>query len=791
MHLLRFPEPATGMAPKVLQQEWRSLYPCKSSLSRKKVFPSFTEELLWQNLFRNPAEWCDNRRDKVSQNHPDFRHKGTGEPLWLKSRYNPPWVDACLHSLQPGQLSGSAGYGIIRLCEEGNLEMALDALLHMDDKCVELSELVYYSLLKICNKTKSVDYALKVKAHLFQRSKLNGFIGDYLVVTLARCGAVEDSCQVFRSLSKQTVFSWTAIISAYASCGKGREALGMYREMWETGIAPDRFTISCILKALSTRSNLHEGRKIHAYAEKSGFTLDVHVGSTLLSFYGKCSSLLETECLFRGLSVCNIVSWNSMLSAYVEHNEGEKALLTYRQMVAESIGADQRSFVISLQACCSLVQKEGTLWPKNLIAEIGRSFHADLSKQGFTSDVFINNTLISLYTKCGCIQEAENVFCKMSECNITSWNEILAAYLDQGECERVLQLYNFMQSESVGSDEWTLVLVLQACWTLSDNESCPSDSDLRVEIPWLEIGRALHADAEVKNLSSHLYVGNSLVNIYRKCGEVKEAERVFQIMSERDTITWNALLSTYTDHECHQEKAFQLYMQMEVSGQSPDDVTLTCLLQACSGRGSPDYCKIIHFLIVSLGYDFSLLLLNTLIHAYGCCASMVDAEATFFRLATCDVASWNALIAGHALNGNCLGSLQCFQVMQNSCTKPDGITFVSLIFACSHAGLVDLAFEFLSLMGNCGLAIEKKHFGSLLDLLGRAGDFHDLESILWRMPLHPDATLWSSLLGACHLHNHLLLAKEAFCIAVLEQPEETNPFILMGNIYAKSELHQA
>ncbi|KAI5065501.1 hypothetical protein GOP47_0020196 [Adiantum capillus-veneris] len=687
---------------------------------------------------------------------------------------------------------GQDGHEIRQLCEEGDLQKAFAALSLMDREGTVPPEPVYYSLLKACNKRKSLDHARRVQAHLVHhRLELTGFFGEYLVVTLAKCGAIDESFEAFHRLHYQTVFSWTAIISAYSSCGKGPEALGMYKEMRRKGVGPDEVTISSVLKACSTIPDLDEGRIIFADAVKYGFDLDLHVGNTLLSLYGKCGYSLEAEFVFSRLFVCNTISWNTMLSTYVEHGSGEKALLLFRQMQAEHVKPDQRTFVITLQACCVLTKEDTfSTESRSVLADFGWALHADLSKHGLAPDIFINNTLISLYAKCEHLREACHLFCEMLECNTESWNEVLAAHVEKGSCAKALQLYRLMHSEGVCANQWTFVLVLQACWTLAAQESYPSIGELGTKLlPWLDIGEALHADAEVKNLTSNLFVGNSLVKMYGKCRKVKEAEKVFALLSKRDIVSWNSMLSTYVDHVGCEDKALELYLQMEARGQAPDDITFGSLLRACSGRGSSDLCRVVHYMAISSGLDGIPLLLNTLIHAYGCCASMEDAQATFYRLPKHGIVSWNALIAGYALNGDGKRSMESFQKMQEACIIPDGITFISLFFACSHAGFVDKAVEFLDYMGNQGIVLDRKHFGSLVDLLGRAGDFKSLESILWKMPLHPDATLWSSLLGACQMHNNLKLAREAFTTASFEQPEETNTYVMMGNIYAKDGLH--
>eukprot|EP00250_Pteridium_aquilinum_P028185 c36723_g1_i1 orf=274-1146(+) len=234
------------------------------------------------------------------------------------------------------------------LCRKGQLDKALDFLFHMD---TSPSDNTYMHLLKACSKSKAPNQVKRVHAHLIRhRTHFTGFLGGYLVLTLAKCGAIADAYCISDSLPSRTVFTWTALIFAYAEYGRGREALLMHQKMVEDNVEPNSYTFVSLFKACGTIPDLNKGKELHALAGRLGFIVNnVHVGTALLSMYEKCGAVDKAEEVFAALSERNVVSWNVMLSVYVEQCQGEKALLLYRQMQMGGTSADDRTLLFAIQ----------------------------------------------------------------------------------------------------------------------------------------------------------------------------------------------------------------------------------------------------------------------------------------------------------------------------------------------------------------------------------------------------------------------------------------------------------
>eukprot|EP00250_Pteridium_aquilinum_P021974 c25273_g4_i2 orf=1-831(+) len=274
--------------------------------------------------------------------------------------------------------------------------------------------------------------------------------------------------------------------------------------------------------------------------------------------------------------------------------------------------------------------------------------------------------------------------------------------------------------------------------------------------------------------------------MYGKCGAVAEAEAVFDALSQQNIVSCNAMLSAHVQHG-QEEKALQLYRQMQKQCEIMDEITFTCLLQACSVTGSLDMCEHLHFSIVSAGYDSILFVAATLVCAYGSCASMVNVHSFFNGLSKPDIGVWNACIDGHAREGNASASEYMFESLTFVGIKPDKVTFTSMISACSHTGLSAKGLEYFESMSReYGIDRDLKHYGSMLDLLGRAGQLERVQDMLRRMPILPDLNIWLALLGACHTHRNLEMAAHAFNHAVLLHPEDSAAYVFISNIYAES-----
>ncbi|MCO5591300.1 hypothetical protein L7F22_045281 [Adiantum nelumboides] len=215
------------------------------------------------------------------------------------------------------------------------------------------------------------------------------------------------------------------------------------------------------------------------------------------------------------------------------------------------------------------------------------------------------------------------------------------------------------------------------------------------------------------------------------------------------------------------------------------EATFISALQGISVVGDIDKCKQLHFDIVCAGVDQIPSVVSCLFHAYGSCASTDDAQESFNQFSKASIVLWNACITGHVREGNIVASFSLFEELGCVFAKPSEVSLLIILSACGHAGLLVEGLEyFISIREDYSYIPETKHYGSLLDLLGRAGDFRRVEKLLGRMPVDSNVAMWSCLLGACQMHANIELAMEVFHDAVHFDPGESTAYVLLSNVCA-------
>ena len=386
-----------------------------------------------------------------------------------------------------------------------------------------------------------------------------------------------------------------------------------------------------------------------------------------------------------------------------------------------------------------------------------------------------------MYSKYGALPEAEIMFSKLVHLDTVAWNAMLSAYIEMEQGDKALSLYGYMQKQGTSPDHLTFVIALQACGIIGEKQQAFQKG----ETYFLDIGRALHLDIKRKGYASHVPIANTLVSMYGKCGSIEEAEDVFNTLGDRDIISWNAMLSACNE-QGQGDKTLWLYREMQQEQLVLNEITLMCVLQACSERGNLAICEKVHFDIVANNMGKISPLISTLINAYGSCARTADADSVFDECIDLTFVTWNACIASHVGDRNSFASLYMFERSKLTGIMPDSITFTSVLSACSHNSLVVEGISYFTSMIIDDR--ERTHFNIMIDLLGRAGDFKKIQSILKRMPMQPDLTVWLCILGACSTHGNLELAEVAFENAVRMHPEQSTAYVLMSNIYVDAQL---
>eukprot|EP01018_Ginkgo_biloba_P031291 Gb_27329 [translate_table: standard] len=648
-----------------------------------------------------------------------------------------------------------SGVNVSTLYKEGKLKQALDILLALG---VRADGTAYADLLHGCAKMKALGEGQLVHGHMIKTGfEPDIFVGNHLTNMYVKCGSLGIARHVFDKMPKRNVVSWTAMIAGFIQHGHGEAALEIFSEMQEAETKPNQFTFASVLSTCASLAALEYGEQVHVHTIKTGFESNVFVGNALVSMYAKCGSIEDAKRTFEEMPKPDLVSRSAMIAGYAQHGCDEEALKLFFQIQWAGIEPDEFTFASVLGACSSLVDLEQ-----------GKAIHTRIIKTRHNSNVYVGSALVDMYAKCGSVEDGCRVFDKMSERDTVLWNSIINGYAQNNVGERAIELFQQMQWEGVKSDKFTLASVLSACLFLG----C------------LNYGKQVHAHTIRIGLESNVSVENALVSMYDKCRNIENARLVFDKMAERSVVSWTAIISGYV-HQKHDEEALKLFCQMQRSDMKPNQFTFATVLSACGSLAALENGKQILAYTIKTGFLSHVCVENALVTMYAQCGNIKDARQMFENMPEKDVVSWNAMIAGCAQHGHGKEALQLFEQMQWKGVNPDCITFVCILSACRHAGLVyEGNHYFDSMIQEYGIKPRAEHYACMVDLLGRAGHLDQAMGFIQKIPVEPGASVWRTLLGACRIHGNMELGKFAAERILELEPQVAETYVLLSNIYA-------
>ncbi|RZS18117.1 hypothetical protein BHM03_00050342 [Ensete ventricosum] len=456
-------------------------------------------------------------------------------------------------------------------------------------------------------------------------------------------------------------------------------------------------------------------------------------------------SLLLYNTVFRSLSR----STRSSVSA---------SIMLYEDMLRKDLRPDSFTFPYLLK-----------LFANSRALQAGEALHAAAIKTGLHANVYVRNNLMSLYAVCGKVRAVQKLFDGFPERDLVSWTTLISGYTKAGLAKEAVKVFEEMTSEkNLRADGVTMVAVLSACAELGD----------------LELGRNLHRYIGAREVDMDVFVGNALVDMYSKCGDVDSAHQLFNKMPVRNVVSWNSIISGLVDNR-EFKQALELFRRMQGEGIEPDAFTLVGVLNSCASLGALELGQWVHAYISKNGVEADGITGNALVDMYAKCGRIDRAMEVFGRMAHKDVVTYTSMIVGLAMHGRGEEALELFAVMSSAGVKPNEVTFVGVLSACSHAGLVDVGLRhFESMSAAHGLAPQIEHYGCVVDMLGRAGRLDEAQDLISSMPMEPDAFVWGSLLGACRNHGDVALGETAAKRLLDVEPQEEGAYVLMSNLYA-------
>lgn len=575
---------------------------------------------------------------------------------------------------------------------------------------------------------------------------------------LVKAGDLNAARMMFDKMPNRDEISWTNMISGYVNASDSCEALILFSNMWvQPGVRMDHFVLSLALKACALNMNLYYGELLHGYSVKSSFVNSVFVGSALVDMYTKVGKIDQGCRVFDEMPVRNVVSWTAIITGLVQAGYAKEGLVYFSEMQRSKVEYDSYSFAIALKACADF----GAL-------NYGREIHAKTMKRGFNESSFVANTLATMYNKCGKLVYGMRLFEKMRTQDVVSWTTIITTLVQMGQEEHAIEAFMKMKGSDVSPNEYTFAAIISGVANLAITEC----------------GEQLHAHVLRIGLVDSLSVANSIITMYSKCGQLTSASMVFHGMTRRDIVSWSTIIAAYSQGG-YGEEAFEYLSWMRREGPKPNEFAFASVLSVCGSLAILEQGKQLHAHVLSVGLEHTAMIQSALINLYSKCGSIKDASKIFDVAENEDIVSWTAMINGYAEHGCSQKAIDLFVKIHTCGLKPDSVTFIGVLTACSHAGLVDLGFRYFNLMINeYRINPSKEHYGCMIDLLCRAGRLNDAECMIKSMPFQRDDVVWSTLLRACRVHGDVDRGIRAAEEILKLDPNCAGTHITLANIYA-------
>ncbi|GKU99639.1 hypothetical protein SLEP1_g12454 [Rubroshorea leprosula] len=424
--------------------------------------------------------------------------------------------------------------------------------------CVRDCDNVVFSIvLKACSQLGEIKEGRKVHCHMVKAGKPDSFLQAVLVDMYAKCGKIDCSHDAFTEILEKDVVSWTSLIAGYVQNDCAEEGLNLFNRMREAKVKSNEFTLGSLVTACAKLRACHQGKWVHGYLIKIGIGFNSYLVTALLDMYVKCGAITDAGSIFDELSSIDLVSWTAMIVGYTQSICPEKALKLFIDKKWIGILPNAVTLTSVLSACARL----GNL-------DFGTLVHGLMVKLGLEEPMMIN-ALVDMYCKCRNIEDARNLFVRVSDKDVVAWNSMISGYSQNGYVYEALELFHQMRLESFSPDAVTLASILSCCASLGA----------------LQVGSSVHAYSLKEGLmSSNVYVGTALLNFYAKCGDAQSARIIFDSMEEKTSVTWGAMIGGY-GMQGDGFGSLELFHNMLKENLEPTEVIFTSVLSACSHTG--------------------------------------------------------------------------------------------------------------------------------------------------------------------------------------------------------------
>lgn len=618
--------------------------------------------------------------------------------------------------------------------------------------------------LNLLNRVTNLPQINQIHAQLI----INGLRKDLLTITklthkLFDSKALSQSKLLFKNLSAGDVpldlFYYNVQIRGFAQNKAPFDAVSVFHHLRrKTALKPDKFTYAFVVSAIASSGIEQIGILLHGKVIVSGCSSDLYVGSALVDMYMGSSRIGSAYKVFEEISEPDTVLWNTMLSGLVKNCCFYESIRVFRDIGVNGTLLDSTTLTVALSASAELQE-----------LRTGMTVHSLAVKTGYQDHHFVLTGLISLYSKCADVSTAQYLFEQIENPDLISYNAIISGFSCNNETESAVML--FKKLLLLGNKVNTATIV----------------GLIPVSNPFghLELTHLIHGFSTKSGMAlSSSSVSTALITVYSRLNEMEYARKLFDESLEKSLASWNSMISGYAQNG-FTEMAISLFHEMQALDIHPNPVTITSILSACAQLGAPSLGKWVHNLVKKENFEYNIYVSTALIDMYAKCGSIEEAKRLFDTMAEKNVVTWNAMISGYGLHGLGSEALSLFDQMLCSGITPTAVTFLSVLYACSHAGLVEEGKRiFDSMTQKHRIKPSAEHYACMVDLLGRAGKLENALEFINQMPVKPGPAEWGALLGACMIHKNINLARFASDKLFEMDPKSVGYYVLLSNIYS-------
>ncbi|XP_020590176.1 pentatricopeptide repeat-containing protein At4g39530-like [Phalaenopsis equestris] len=584
----------------------------------------------------------------------------------------------------------------------------------------------------------------------------SSFLSSSLLFMYAKCGNIDAAELVFDCIEYPDFVCWNAMAESYSFCGYGFDAMRIVRLMHVKGFPVDKFTFFSALKACTVSENVNFGRQLHSLIIHHELESNTSMMNSLVDVYFRYEMTDLAMVVFHRIHEKDIVSWNTVFCGFAVTEDVNKVAALFSNMLHSGLKPNQVTFSAIFRLCGA---------SENVC--LGLQFSCFAHHLGFFHYPLVVNALINMFSKCGLMDKALFLFNSHGDSTTITYNEMIAGCNMNYHFTEALYIFKCLTKYGFRADEFTYTSVLSSCHGIQQQK----------------IGEQIHARIIKSGFNSCGYICTSLINTYERIGSLRNSYKIFQGVEVRDLATWGAMISAFARQSFNNE-AFSLLNFMRKFGANPDEFIFGSILNSCADNGVLNQCRCIHSLVIKTGYEMNCYLGSAAIDAYAKCGDIISSWMAFNGVSR-DVILFNTMITAFAHHGMIMEAIEILEAMRRINMLPTQATFVAVLSACRHLGLVEegqLVFDSISSVH--GMVPSKDNYGCLVDLLARNGLFEKAKMVIESMPYEPWPAVWRSLLSGCGNYGKKEIAKLASEQLQLLQGDD-GALVLLSNTYAE------